>query len=846
MLKKAVSVLLVFSMIFSLCNMASVSAETATMEWNFNTDSDQEGWLANKGTLAVAGGVMKHTVSAGQSNAFLLSPNNLNIDGGNNRYVKIRLKNSNCASTTCVVSFTTDTDTSWDTLYSTGTKSVMTAEGISGYDEDYTEYVIDMSGNENWMNGSITRFRLLTFLNTPSITAGSMDIDYIKVSDTPGDTQPTKEPEIEETAVPTKEPEIEETAAPTTIPTDKPEDDKNKLKWDFETDADQEGWVANKGTLSVAGGIMTHTVSAGQSNAFLLSPNNLNIDGGNNRYVKIRLKNNNCASTSCVVSFITDSDSAWDTLYSTGSKSVMTDEGITGYDSVYTEYVIDMGGNENWMNGSITRFRLLTFLNTPSITAGSMDIDYIEVTNEPGTVKPTTPPVEEPTALPTTEPTQEPVQSKITLTASGTEAGMVGSYVLLTAQAEAEGLTKLELYDGETIIHTLTKASITDYPYELTHTGQYSFTAKAYYQNGETSVSEQVTVDGVTEGRKEREYAEKYTFESDVEGFIARDGYSELSLSDGSAMFEIDLKNAYMYKSGMSIDLSKGSYVLIKMKNTTDDSKIILQWKTAEDNTFTEDKKITFSGVDSNDTPITTKDIEYKEYVFYMGNIATWADKNLTYLQIYPAADADSGAVYIDEIIFSDMQSEPSEVPKFSINADSGEKVFTDDKITLSAEVGTGEIEKVVYYNGTRKLGEAVAAPYALEYVPNSAEKAEFWAVAFDEYGAIIKSDNTISIDFKNYYDISKPVITNTGDGTEISVKIVQNTDVHGDMILVTALYDSEGNMIALKSSEAADDNTAAVSFTKAQRDEAVQALVTVIKSLSDAKCYTSAFMMDF
>lgn len=179
-MRKVISIAIVLAMLLSICTFAAAGAADIKT-WNF--DTDKEGWTPQKGSLSVAGGIMTHTVAAGQNNAFLQSPDNLGIDGSVYKYVKVRLKNENVASNAIVVSFTTTSDTTFDTSYSTGTKTVITG-GVSGNDSSFTEYVINMSDNKNWNNGTIKRMRILLFLNSTSIPAGSMHIDYIKVSDT--------------------------------------------------------------------------------------------------------------------------------------------------------------------------------------------------------------------------------------------------------------------------------------------------------------------------------------------------------------------------------------------------------------------------------------------------------------------------------------------------------------------------------------------------------------------------------------------------------------------------------------------------------------------------------------
>jgi len=152
----------------------------------------------------------------------------------------------------------------------------------------------------------------------------------------------------------------------------------------------------------------------------------------------------------------------------------------------------------------------------------------------------------------------------------------------------------------------------------------------------------------------------------------------------------------------------------------------------------------------------------------------------------------------------------------------------------------------VIFFNNEQKLGEFTAAPYKMEYAPTSAQSMQIYALAVDKYGTIVRSDNTVNTEVKNQYDISTPVLTETTDGIEISLDAVQNTDTQEAMILVAALYDAQGNMTALKTSAFAQDNSAKVDFSKEQYDKSEKALVTVIRSLTDAKCYTSAFTINF
>ena len=612
--------------------------------------------------------------------------------------------------------------------------------------------------------------------------------------------------------------------------------------WDF--DAGTEGWVANKGTLSTANGVMTHTISAGHNNAFLLSPNDLGIDGSIYKYIKIRLRNNNCASRACVVSFITVTDTTWDSKYSTGTKSVVTASGITGYDTDYKDYVIDMSGNEKWSSGTITRLRLLTFLNDVSVTAGSMDIDSIELLEEyePDEPQHSPSPSDKPAV---TDPpaTDAPILSEVSITAQGLEGAAVGSYAILSAAAP-DNCEKIEIYSGGELAASDQGNSCTCM-YQFEAEGVYSFTAKAYYSDGMTGVSEPVETGYIADPLKEREYAARYTFDSGDEGFLPRSGYAELSCEEGRAEVDISASNAYIYKSGTVLDLSAGDYVIIRMMNRTSGSRVILQWKTTEDNTFSDSKKVTFNDTDSLGNVIIKNDNEYREYVFYMGDVDGWKDKHLNFLQVFPSASAESGSVYIDEISLSDRYKEPEPLPVVTVYSDLDDlKCFIGDEIALSAEINGSPVSGIMYYNEGNKLGEAFEEPYGIGFTAAAVGSMEIFAYAVCESGAIVRSENAVSAEVVERYTISTPQIEDTDSGKKVMIDIWIYDDTIKQLTAVAAIYNENGKMLALKSEKTGESGTLTLEFSDNQSVQAKTVLVTVIGDWSEPLGYMKPFVI--
>lgn len=180
------------------------------------------------------------------------------------------------------------------------------------YDTKYTVYVANMESNPNW-SGTIRRLRI-----DPAAAPGPILIDYIRVI--------------------------------------------SRHAWHFNMPGDTEGWVAaHDVSQSVAGGI--NNLTATGADPFLESAANLNIQAADWGYLRIRMKNHS-SSTLGQVFFQTAGDTGFSEARSVHFYPIAADSG-------YTEYVVNMGANPNWM-GTIKKLRL-----DPISAAGTVQIDSI-------------------------------------------------------------------------------------------------------------------------------------------------------------------------------------------------------------------------------------------------------------------------------------------------------------------------------------------------------------------------------------------------------------------------------------------------------------------------------------
>lgn len=136
---------------------------------------------------------------------------------------------------------------------------------------------------------------------------------------------------------------------------------QNEARWDFDESA--EGWNVNKANNGVSieakSGKLIYTLAKeGTTNTFLLSPDNLGIDGSELYKIKINVKNDGAAVANIMAAFITEEDQSWDTTWTSGTTKTVMGPSVNAQ-SDYTEYVVDMSVNELWKSGTIKRLRIM-------------------------------------------------------------------------------------------------------------------------------------------------------------------------------------------------------------------------------------------------------------------------------------------------------------------------------------------------------------------------------------------------------------------------------------------------------------------------------------------------------
>lgn len=347
------------------------------MAWDYTSGAD--GWSNGHNTsITTSGGVLTSTITG--DDPWIYSPDNLNIDASQAKYVRVKLKN-NTPGINSKLYWITNTDTTWDE-----NKAIPIT--IDSNMAGYKEYVFDLSNQSSW-NGMIKMLRIDPI--DTGINSGSVDIDYVRVSNDPN-------------AV-------------------------NCKSWDFTTTGNLEGWGSpNQAALSVANGNLTASING--SDPYFFSPDNLSVDADVNKYIRIKLRNNcndvykcdfdtgngwtNGHNTNLSVSggilsaaitgndpwiyssdnlnldatvvkyirmklnntnpcnrmkvyFITNTDTTWDE-----NKSIefYVDKNMAGYE----EYVADMYHNKSW-TGTIKQVRV--DLDDNTLTSGLVNFDYI-------------------------------------------------------------------------------------------------------------------------------------------------------------------------------------------------------------------------------------------------------------------------------------------------------------------------------------------------------------------------------------------------------------------------------------------------------------------------------------
>ncbi|MEN8156636.1 MAG: PA14 domain-containing protein [Bacteroidota bacterium] len=140
-----------------------VTAQTA-YEWNF--DTDLEGWVIKDGLSgAVLGGILT-LQSPGDADPFMTSPDNLNILADQYNQLVVRMQNNSSSGAGQVYFSTTSTPAFNEPMH--------VDYSPLPNDPGFTEYVIDMGENELW-KGTIKQIRF-----DPG-AQGSYDIDFIKI-----------------------------------------------------------------------------------------------------------------------------------------------------------------------------------------------------------------------------------------------------------------------------------------------------------------------------------------------------------------------------------------------------------------------------------------------------------------------------------------------------------------------------------------------------------------------------------------------------------------------------------------------------------------------------------------
>ncbi|MBM7567737.1 hypothetical protein [Paenibacillus sacheonensis] len=145
------------------------TASSIAAQWDFNTAGNKEGWSdTNQIGSSVSGGIWTLTSTGGDP--YTIGPNNLNV-AASYRYIKIKLKN-NTTDTGGKFFFITNADGTYNEAKS---KTFTTGASMGGY----TEYTIDMGTVAGW-TGTIKQLRF-----DPISTTGTMNVDYILLSNTP-------------------------------------------------------------------------------------------------------------------------------------------------------------------------------------------------------------------------------------------------------------------------------------------------------------------------------------------------------------------------------------------------------------------------------------------------------------------------------------------------------------------------------------------------------------------------------------------------------------------------------------------------------------------------------------
>ncbi|WP_437919949.1 hypothetical protein [Sphingobacterium sp. LRF_L2] len=286
--------------------------------WSFS--SDQEGWSVGQhvdGFGRNNDGRIKGTVNG--NDAFILSPDALGYATANGGKIQIGISNSS-SNTIGQVYFTTTASPNW----SEDKRKDFTINPNSGQ----INYEIDLSTLASWQ-GTLKQLRIDPINSLPgSPSTGEFFIDYVQLG---------------------------------------------SLQWDFQTDV--QGWSAGQQLSAFGWDAWPANYLGGKitgADAYLISPDNLNLVLAGCRYVVVRIKNAT-AQTIGQIYFTTVSDNVWN-----NNKEVSF--AMQAY-SDYTTYTIDMSSVSAW-SGTLKQLRIDPANALPGDpAAGFFHIKEIKIVN---------------------------------------------------------------------------------------------------------------------------------------------------------------------------------------------------------------------------------------------------------------------------------------------------------------------------------------------------------------------------------------------------------------------------------------------------------------------------------
>jgi hypothetical protein len=148
--------------------IAYTAQSARTLGWGFL--GGPEGWYASgTGSISTAYGTPDGTITVNSSGVdpYIISSDNLGVNAGANRTIRVRMANAT-AGTTAQIFFTTNADTRF-----TESKSVRFPVAAGS---GMTTYVVNMGANSSW-TGTIKQVRL-----DPTETSGSVSLDALEIA----------------------------------------------------------------------------------------------------------------------------------------------------------------------------------------------------------------------------------------------------------------------------------------------------------------------------------------------------------------------------------------------------------------------------------------------------------------------------------------------------------------------------------------------------------------------------------------------------------------------------------------------------------------------------------------